>query len=139
MKKHWILCLLASTFLISHAAVKMIRNPFIEGRGMKGWSIDSIQINDTATIAYGHFGLGKGWTSSAELDNYIEIPLSGKKYPQKGIKGIPLAPAKIYGDGGSVNFEYIFPPIPVTTEKINITSKDFDGKDAAWYECHIRW
>lgn len=133
MKKLLILCLFANLYLYSNAAIKTIRKPFIEGRGMKGWSIDSVQISDTATIAYGHFGLGKGWTSSAELDNYIEIPESGKKYIQKGVIGIPLAPGKIYGDGGSINFAYVFPPIPVNTLKINITSKDFDGKGAAWY------
>lgn len=133
MKKFLFSCFLLSLFVSSQAINRLIIKPYVEGKGMKGWLIDSIRTNDTATIVYGQFGLGKGWTSSGDLDSYIEDPFTGKQLKQTGLKGLPLAPEKIIGTGQHIHFEYIFPPIDPATKCINITNNDFDGKGAAWY------
>jgi hypothetical protein len=133
MKKILLSCILVCAFLSSQAFDKIIIKPFIEGRGMKGWLIDSIRICDTATIVYGQFGLGKGWTSSSDLNNYIEIPSTGKQFKQTGLRGVPLSPAVVTGTGKQEHFEFIFQPIDPDTKCINVTSKDFTGKEAAWY------
>ncbi|MDD3321405.1 MAG: TlpA disulfide reductase family protein [Paludibacter sp.] len=133
MKKLLLSCFLLSMFLSSQAINKLILKPYVEGKGMKGWVIDSIRMNDTATIVYGQFGLGRGSTSSGDLDSYIEIPVTGKHFKQTGLKGLPFAPEKIIGIGQHIHFEYIFPPIDPATKCINITNNDFDGRGAAWY------
>lgn len=134
MKKILFLCLFSVVFTASFGVNKLIDKPFVEGKGMKGWLIDSIRITDKNTLVYGHFGLGKGWTASGSADNYIEIPRTGKRYKQIELKGeLPKSPDRITGTGQQVSFIYIFPPIPANTSVINITSDDFDGKGAAWY------
>ena len=133
MKKLLLFCLFAASFLALQAVNTIVRKPFIEGRGLRGWQIDSIQICDTATFVYGHFGLGKGTYSSGDLNNYIEIPATGKQYKQKGLLGIPMAPERVEGKGQQVSFTQIFSPIDPDARSINITSADFDGTDAAWY------
>lgn len=134
MRKIIFICLFSALVFQSYALNKTVIKPYIDGRGMRGWVIDSIQIADKQTIVFGHFGLGVGWNASGDTDNYIEIPTTGKKYKQTDLKGeLPKNPAKIVGNGKSVSFIYIFPPIPSDTKCINITNPDFDGTGAAWY------
>ncbi|HRZ96780.1 MAG TPA: TlpA disulfide reductase family protein [Paludibacter sp.] len=134
MRKILLLCLLSGIFTFSYAATKVVEKPYVEGKGMKGWLIDSIKITNKQTLVYGHFGLGKGSTAWGSLDNYIEIPSTGKLYKQTDQQGeLPLSPKKIIGTGQQVSFIMVFKAIPANTKVINITSDDFDGKGAAWY------
>ena len=133
MKKILFCCLMAGAFLCSHAINKVVVKPYVEGKGMRGWLVDSIQITDTATIVYGQYGLGKGDRSWGSLENYIEDPATGKKYKQTGIRTLPLAPDFVVGSGKKEYFQFIFQAIDPTTKVINITSADFSGKGAAWY------
>ena len=133
MKKTLLLCLLFGTFLSSQAINKLISKPFIEGRGLRGWQIDSIRLCDTATFVYGHFGLGKGDSAWGGMDGYIEVPATGKHYKQTGLTGIPVERGKLIGTGKQEPFVNIYQPIDPDTKCINITDKDFNGRSAAWY------
>lgn len=134
MKKLLFLLFLSSFLITSFASNKLIVKPYIEGKGLKGWTIDSIQITQKNTLVYGHFGLGKGYYAWGSMDNYIDIPATGKRYKQVDLRGdLPLNPKQVKGEGQSISFIYVFQPIPENTKVINISHKDFDGKGAAWY------
>ncbi|MFV0471823.1 MAG: TlpA family protein disulfide reductase [Paludibacteraceae bacterium] len=129
-----LLLLFTLSLSVSYAANKIIKKPYVEGKGMKGWVIDSIQITAKNTTVYGHFGLGKGDYAAGNIDSYLEIPNTGKRLKQTDLKGeLPRYPDKIIGEGRQHSFIYVFPAIPADTKVINITSDDFDGTGAAWY------
>ena len=132
MKKTLIFCLLISIFNIAQSVNRMVIKPTVEGSGLRGWKVDSILIADTSTVVYGHFGLGKGWTASGDIDGYIEICETGKRYKQTGLRGLPMAPKFLTGEDKPVKFEFIFPPIDPKTKTINITSDNLSGSSAFW-------
>ena len=133
MKKITLICLLIGTFFVANSANRMVRKPFVEGSGLKGWVVDSILLADTSTVVYGHVGLGKGWTTSGDIDSYIEICETGKRYNQKGLRGLPMAPKFISGENKPVKFEYVYPAINPSTKSINISSDNFNGSSAVWF------
>ena len=132
MKKILITCLLIGTFTIAQSVNRMVRKPFIEGRGLRGWVVDSVLIADTSTVVYCHVGLGKGWSASGDTDNYIEIPETGKRYKQTDLRGLPKAPKTVQGENKPIKYENIFPPIPPDTKVINILADDINGGSAFW-------
>jgi len=134
MRKTCFILLFVMLGLASLQAInQVIRKPLVEGKGMRGWVIDSIQLNTNSTVVFIHFGLGKGFRSSGDLDSYIEIPETGERLKQTGINGLPLAPDFVEGKGQTIFFQKTFPPIKADTKCINITDDQFDGTGAAWY------
>lgn len=134
MKKKIFLFLLAIISLSTQAVDRMVVKPYVEGVGLRGWKIDSILLSNKETVVFGHMGLAKGWTASGGVDDLIEIPVTGKRYYQTGLRGeLPQAPKFINGENKSVKFELVFPAIPSDTKVINVTNKEVDGTGAFWY------
>lgn len=126
-------CLFLTSFCLITAETNVIRTPFVEGKGLRGWLIDSMQISDISTVVFYHFGLGVGYTASGSTDGYIEIPETGQKLKKIVTEGLPIAPDKVTGTGQKVYFNETYPPLPKGTRCINITADDFDGMGGAWY------
>lgn len=134
MRKILCLCFLSGFFYVSAATSRMVVKPFVEGKGLRGWVIDSIQMTDKKTFVYGHLVLSKGFTAYGSVDNYIEVPSTGKRYKQTDLKGeLPIFPKQLEGTGQKVRFIEVYPALPANTKLINITEAGFDGKGAAWY------